>query len=364
MRTGAGASSASERVDARPPVRRRARALRCMCDKPLRRQHRGVRRDRSAGRDLHRVLRDPIPPTGKRPAIACFAPAAHSSSTASIDCARAFRCGATRTYEADPQRKSQLILAGSLQLGAHEQNHLQDAIAGSIDMGMNQSIERLSRHLGSSRGIAELAERLAGVLDPLGEAVADLWGDMMTELLGTIQTPDGTLQLTDDVPLLPDLPFLPSDLDPVVVDDLAGVARGVRSQPRRRRRQRGQQLGRSRRAHELHRELVLLASPPHGVVRSAVRDRRARRDRSRPNTHAWPTPRWASTPTFTGRRRPSVSRNSPEASWKACAPRATVRLTMRWRSSSTRPTSSTPSSSGAWPAPARSRTPKTRISPA
>ena len=45
----------------------------------------------------------------------------------------------------------------------------------------------------------------------------------MTELLGTIQTPDGTLRLDDDVPPFPGQDFVPADLESVVVDELASV---------------------------------------------------------------------------------------------------------------------------------------------
>ena len=54
-------------------------------------------------------------------------------------------------------------------------------------------------------------------------ATGDLWGDLMTKLLGTIETPDGTLLLDHDVPPIPGQPFTPSDIEPVVVDDLAAL---------------------------------------------------------------------------------------------------------------------------------------------
>jgi hypothetical protein len=123
--------------------------------------------------------------------------------------------------ESGATRRSQLILAGSLQLGAHEQHHLQGPIAGSMDMGVNQSLERLKRHLAAAGPApAVLEEAVDAVLTPLGRAVSALWGDLMTELLGTIQTPDGTLRLDRDVPPLPGQAFLPADVARVVVDDL------------------------------------------------------------------------------------------------------------------------------------------------
>jgi ER-bound oxygenase mpaB/B'/Rubber oxygenase, catalytic domain len=123
--------------------------------------------------------------------------------------------------ETDPIRRSQLILAGSLELGAHEQHHLQGPIAGSMDMGVNQSVELLKQHLAKDDPRwAGIEQSLDAVLHPLGVAIGDLWGDLMTGMLGTIVTPDGTLRLDHDVPGLPGQPFVPPDLDSVVVDDL------------------------------------------------------------------------------------------------------------------------------------------------
>ena len=124
--------------------------------------------------------------------------------------------------ESDPTRRSQLILAGSLELGAHEQHHLQGPIAGSMDMGLNETVALLKRRLiKDAPGPPAMAEAVEALLHPLGHAISDLWGDLMTELLGTIETPDGTLRLNRDVPPLPGRPFVAPDLTPVVVDDLA-----------------------------------------------------------------------------------------------------------------------------------------------
>ncbi len=124
--------------------------------------------------------------------------------------------------EPDPAAKSQRILAGSLQLGAHEQHHLQGAIAGSMDMGVNQSAALYRKRLVSEKGaFARLEPSIASALDPVVKATGDLWGDLMTKLLGTIETPDGTLLLDHNVPPIPDQPFTPPEMKPVVVDDLA-----------------------------------------------------------------------------------------------------------------------------------------------
>ena len=124
--------------------------------------------------------------------------------------------------EEDPGRRSQLILGGSLQLGTHEQNHLQQPIAGSMEMGLDRSLGLLKERMATDLGVPQSAERaIDEALGPLARASADAWGDLMTEMLGTIETPDGVLRLDHDVPPLPGETFVPRELDPVVVEDLA-----------------------------------------------------------------------------------------------------------------------------------------------
>lgn len=121
-------------------------------------------------------------------------------------------------------RRSQLILAGSLHLGAHEQHHLQDPIAGSIDMGVNESSQSLLQRLSSEGPVmAELARVTSVELRPIVHEVSQLWGDLMTDVLGRIDMPDVILHLSHDVPPIHGQPFVPADLDPVTVDELAAL---------------------------------------------------------------------------------------------------------------------------------------------
>jgi hypothetical protein len=131
-------------------------------------------------------------------------------------------CDAMKQEE--PVPKSQGILAGSLQLGAHEQHHLQGAIAGSMDMGVNQSAALYRQRLVRDGGaLARLEPSIASALDPIVRATGDLWDDLMTKLLGTIETPDGTLLLDRDVPPIAAQAFTPSDVKPVVVGELENL---------------------------------------------------------------------------------------------------------------------------------------------
>lgn len=128
--------------------------------------------------------------------------------------------------EDDPVRRSQLVLAGSVHLGVHEQSHLQPVLAASMDMGVNQSLARLKARLRRDAPSLDATEAtLDEVLAPAARGVGDLWDDVMTATLGTLTSPEGTLRLDHDVPVRAGEPFTPSDLREVVVDDLAALLR-------------------------------------------------------------------------------------------------------------------------------------------
>jgi hypothetical protein len=87
-------------------------------------------------------------------------------------------------------------------------------------MGMNQSGASLVKRLARDETAGDFIEQLTSVVKPVVDGVADVWGELMTAVLGTIETPDGVMRLDCDVPSLPGVSFVPLDLDPVVVDEL------------------------------------------------------------------------------------------------------------------------------------------------
>ncbi|HEY1762753.1 MAG TPA: hypothetical protein VGG17_09190 [Acidimicrobiales bacterium] len=128
-------------------------------------------------------------------------------------------CDALAT--SDPTRRSQLILAGSLHLGVHEQNHLQAVILASMDMGVNQAATRLKQKLATNIDLANALDVLDDALRPAVRGIGDLWDDIMTATLGTLTSPEGTMRLDHDVPARPNVAFVPPDVAPVIVAELA-----------------------------------------------------------------------------------------------------------------------------------------------
>jgi hypothetical protein len=131
-------------------------------------------------------------------------------------------CDALAT--SDPTRRSQLILAGSLHLGVHEQNHLQAVIVASMDMGVNQSAVRLKQKLAADTGDpARVADAFDDAIRPAVRGISDLWDDIMTATLGRLTSPEGTMRLDHDVPARSNAAFVPSDVAPVIVEQLASL---------------------------------------------------------------------------------------------------------------------------------------------
>jgi hypothetical protein len=124
----------------------------------------------------------------------------------------------------DPIRRNQLIFTGNLHLATHEQHHLQDKIEASIDMGVDQATASLTQRLAREPGVVGDVERPAAeILGPIARRVNDLWGDVSTELLGILRSPDGTLRLAHDIPPLPGIPFIPPDLAEPALPELAAL---------------------------------------------------------------------------------------------------------------------------------------------
>jgi hypothetical protein len=122
----------------------------------------------------------------------------------------------------DPVTRSQAILAGSLHLGTHEQNHLQPQIAGSMNMGVQQAADRLrDKVLKDPGGADAVSHDLDVALDPAAKAVGDLWYSIMTTTFVRLDSPEGALDPDFDVPAPKSGTFTPSELAVAKIDELA-----------------------------------------------------------------------------------------------------------------------------------------------
>ena len=192
-----------------------------------------------------------------------------------IGCAPASRIGATRwprpTQPTQPAHPRGLARTGSPRAtppaGADRRQH---GHGSEPDGRAAQATPDQGRP-----GLRRSRKRSTPCCIPSGTAISDLWGDLMTEMLGTIVTPDGTLRLDRDVPPLPGLPFVP----PISTRSSSTIwqpARPVRPCHRRRAwAAAALDWVDLERPDELHRQPVPVPAPPKGTVPASLRSRRA-----------------------------------------------------------------------------------------
>jgi hypothetical protein len=121
---------------------------------------------------------------------------------------QALRAWWAAVYDTDPVARSQHVLEGNIAAVLHEQQRLQDAIAGALDaavtVGFDGLIEDLIRAVVLAGALRRILDRmLREVSDELGDA----WRHVVTEELTTLVTPDETLRLGRDLPVLDQVAF-------------------------------------------------------------------------------------------------------------------------------------------------------------
>ena len=116
----------------------------------------------------------------------------------------AFRNDARAATTDDDRERAEHVLAANVAAVLHEQQRLQDDIAGAIDAGLDDVGDLLAplvHHLAPRR----LADHIvAGARDRVAPHLRQLWEHVSTALLMTLQVPGATLHLGRDVPPLPD----------------------------------------------------------------------------------------------------------------------------------------------------------------
>jgi hypothetical protein len=132
--------------------------------------------------------------------------------------------GALRHYaaaraEPDPNRKAALMLFANGQVGLHEQIRLQPFIADSINApirdALDEQLDEWASTQTSHAAAREVRIVMSRLLHPLTDATERLWQTFTTHELMTLELPDGTLHLGEDIPALPGDPLYPAVLDPI-----------------------------------------------------------------------------------------------------------------------------------------------------
>lgn len=126
---------------------------------------------------------------------------------------QAFNAYAHAAFETDPNKKSELILLGNLQIGYHEQTNLTSYIENAMNAPVKEAfrdvlIEHVTRSLdrmpfGSGRFARFALERsglLEKMVEPLADALSSGFRRVATEHMMKLAMPTETLTLGDDLP--------------------------------------------------------------------------------------------------------------------------------------------------------------------
>ena len=116
---------------------------------------------------------------------------------------QALRAWWAAVFDADPGSRSQHVLEGNIATVLHEQQRLQDAIAGALDaavtFGFQAVAHDLIRAVALSGALHRILDRMLG---RLSAEIEEEWRHVVTEELTTLVTPDETLRLGRDLPSL------------------------------------------------------------------------------------------------------------------------------------------------------------------
>jgi hypothetical protein len=116
---------------------------------------------------------------------------------------QALRAWWAAVFDTDPGSRSQHVLEGNIATVLHEQQRLQDAIAGALDaavtFGFQAVAHDLIRAVALSGALHRILDRMLG---RLSAEIEEEWRHVVTEELTTLVTPDETLRLGRDLPSL------------------------------------------------------------------------------------------------------------------------------------------------------------------
>ena len=129
-------------------------------------------------------------------------------------------------FATEPHEKAELMLLANAQVGLHEQMRLQPYIAGSIDAPVEKVAELVAESLSEFlKRTGRRVEDLDELVKPIVDRVRELWQELSTELLMTLELPDGILHLGHDVPAPPGKPLYPKALRTIRQPELLALIR-------------------------------------------------------------------------------------------------------------------------------------------
>ena len=119
-------------------------------------------------------------------------------------------------FMTDGRRKAELMLRANVQVGAHEQIRLQPYIHKAMTTSLADRVTARIHFKLRETTTESVGRRLSAILDarlrPYRVALEQVWLQVATSYLMTLELPSGTLHLGRDLPVAPGQPIFPADL--------------------------------------------------------------------------------------------------------------------------------------------------------
>ncbi len=116
---------------------------------------------------------------------------------------QALRAWWAAVFDTDPATRSQHVLEGNIAAVLHEQQRLQDAIAGALDAAVTLGFQAVVHDVIQAVRLEGALHRILDrMLAKLSDEMEGAWRHVVTEELTTLETPDETLRLGRDLPPL------------------------------------------------------------------------------------------------------------------------------------------------------------------
>jgi hypothetical protein len=136
-------------------------------------------------------------------------------------------------FEADARRQAELILRANARVGAHEQIRLQPYIMKAMSAPLGEAVavllHRRARIVPGELVRARLDALLEDMLGPYRTALDQVWLQVSTRYMMTLELPNGTLHLGRDLPNAPGQPMFPPHLIDLKDPELLRILRIYRA---------------------------------------------------------------------------------------------------------------------------------------
>ena len=135
-------------------------------------------------------------------------------------------------YASEPDRKAELVLFANAETGLHEQDRLQPAIPGSLQLPSDATIRApLDGIFPGGASFQNARQRMREILEnaakpmlaEVDQEIERIWRQTVTRILMTLRLPDGEIHLGKDLRTAPGRALFPSTLQSIEMNELRSL---------------------------------------------------------------------------------------------------------------------------------------------